>query len=100
MKLGYTILYVKDVKKSLEFWERAFGFSRRMLDEKELYAELDTGATALGFVRQSYVAENIPGGFRAAQNDEAPPPFENPARYTRLGSATPFLTSASMIPSK
>ena len=76
MKLGYTILYVKDVKKSLEFWERAFGLQRRMLDDKGLYAELDTGPTTLAFVTQSYVRDSIPGGFRAPQSDEAPPPFE------------------------
>ncbi len=76
MKLGYTILYVPDVKRSLEFWERAFGLTRRMLDDKGLYAELDTGPTTLSFVAYGYVRDKIPGGFRPAQNDEAPPPFE------------------------
>jgi lactoylglutathione lyase len=76
MKFGYTILYVADVKRSLEFWERAFGLRRRFLHESGTYAELDTGTTALAFVAQAYVREMLPGGFRAAQNDEAPPPFE------------------------
>lgn len=76
MKLGYTILYVTDVKRSLEFWERAFGLSRRMLDDKGLYAELDTGPTTLSFVAQGYIRETLPGGIRPAQTDEAPPPFE------------------------
>ncbi len=76
MTFGYTILYVPDVKRSLEFWERAFGIKRKLLDDKGLYAELDTGATRLAFVVHSYVRETLPGGFRPAQNDEAPPPFE------------------------
>jgi lactoylglutathione lyase len=76
MKLGYTILYVPDVKRSLEFWERAFGLRRRMLDEKNVYAELETGPTTLSFVAHGYIRDTLPGGFRPAQNDEAPPPFE------------------------
>lgn len=26
MQLGYTILYVEDVKRSVDFYQRAFGF--------------------------------------------------------------------------
>jgi lactoylglutathione lyase len=76
MKLGYTIVYVADVKRTAEFWERAFGIKQRSQDEHALYREMDTGAHTLAFVAHSYIRENIPGGFRAAQNDEAPPPFE------------------------
>jgi len=74
-KLGYTIVYVADVKRTAEFWERAFGLKQRSQDH-ELYRELETGAHTLAFVAHSYVRDNVPGGFRAAQNDEAPPPFE------------------------
>lgn len=76
MKLGYTLFYVTDVAKSVAFWERAFGLKRKLLDDKGMYGELDTGDTKLGFVAHSYIKEHLPGGFRAAQNDEAPPPFE------------------------
>lgn len=75
-QLGYTIVYVADVKRTAEFWERAFGIKQRSQDEHPLYREMETGAHTLAFVAHSYVRENIPGGFRAAQNDEAPPPFE------------------------
>ena len=77
MKLGYTIVYVPDVKRTAEFWQRAFGIEQRSKDEHALYREMETGAQTLAFVAHSYVRENIPGGFRPAQNDEAPPPFEN-----------------------
>jgi len=78
MKLGYTLLYVADVKRSVEFWERAFGLERKFIDESGQYAELQAGGGGahLGFVAQEYVRESLPGGFRAPQNDEAPPPFE------------------------
>ena len=31
VKLGYTILYVSDVTKSIEFYETAFGFERKFI---------------------------------------------------------------------
>ena len=74
-KLGYTIVYVRDVKRTADFWERAFGIPQRAADH-ELYREMDTGGHTLAFVAHSYIRDNIPGGFRPAQNDEAPPPFE------------------------
>ena len=77
MKLGYTLLYVTDVKRSIEFWERAFGLERKFIAEGDSYGELQTGGDAhLGFVAQKFIREMLPGGFRAPQNDEAPPPFE------------------------
>ena len=49
MKLKYTILYVEDVPTTLSFYEKAFGFERRMLHESGDYGELDTGSTSLSF---------------------------------------------------
>ena len=49
MKLKYTILYVKDVAKSLEFYQQAFGFETKMLHESGDYGELNTGETTLSF---------------------------------------------------
>ena len=44
MKLGYTILYVSDVEKTVAFYEAAFGLTRRFIHEGG-YAEMDTGET-------------------------------------------------------
>lgn len=49
MQFGYTILYVQDVKSSLDFYEKAFGFRPKFLHESGDFGELDTGATALAF---------------------------------------------------
>lgn len=76
MKLGYTILYVADVARTIAFWERAFGLRRRFVDESGAYGELDTGATALAFVSQGYVRDSLPGGFRATDPAGPPPAFE------------------------
>jgi uncharacterized glyoxalase superfamily protein PhnB len=49
MKFGYTLMFVKDVQKTIEFYEAAFGQRRKFIHENG-YGELDTGATTLGFV--------------------------------------------------
>jgi lactoylglutathione lyase len=60
MRFGYTILYVRDVAASVEFYERAFGLERRLLHESGQYAEMETGATALAFASHDLAAENLP----------------------------------------
>ena len=52
MKYGCTLIYVKDVMETLEFYERAFGFERAFVYEENGvvdYAELKTGEVAIGF---------------------------------------------------
>ena len=77
MRFGYTILYVRDVPASVEFYERAFGLERRLLHESGQYAELETGSTALGFAARELAAESVrelanrePSGFEVCLVDE------------------------------
>lgn len=49
MKLGYTIIYVANVTETVAFYETAFGLPLRFIHESTLYAELETGETALAF---------------------------------------------------
>ncbi|MDG1788521.1 MAG: VOC family protein [Paracoccaceae bacterium] len=49
MKLGYIIIYVSDVPKTVAFYETAFDLKRRFIHESHLYAEMETGSTALAF---------------------------------------------------
>lgn len=49
LKFRYTILYVEDVPATLDFYQRAFGFTTAMLHESGDYGELDTGGTTLSF---------------------------------------------------
>jgi catechol 2,3-dioxygenase-like lactoylglutathione lyase family enzyme len=52
--LGYIIIYVPDVPRTVEFYARAFGVSARFVHESGQYAELETGATALAFADETY----------------------------------------------
>ncbi|MEN8840596.1 MAG: VOC family protein [Octadecabacter sp.] len=65
MKLGYTIIYVANVPDTVTFYETAFGLTRRFVHESNLYAEMETGATALAFAGNE-AAEM--GGFAVRPN--------------------------------
>ena len=58
MRLGYVLIYVPDVAASVAFYEKAFGLSRRFVDDSGQYGEMETGATALGFVAESLAETN------------------------------------------
>jgi lactoylglutathione lyase len=66
--LGYVLLYVEDVEKTLAFYERAFGLSRRFFhdDDGKAYGELETGATRLGFVSHALAADTLGSEVKAA----------------------------------
>ena len=75
MKLGYTIVYVPDVKSTLDFYQRAFGLQTRFLHDSLTYGELETGATTLSFAAEEMHDFN---GTSARPNrpDDLAPGFE------------------------
>jgi lactoylglutathione lyase len=76
LRFGYTILYVSDVAASLDFYERALGQRRRFVHETGQYAELETGATALGLAARELAAASVPGLYRPERRTGAQPTFE------------------------
>jgi lactoylglutathione lyase len=73
--LGYTIVYVVDVPATIAFYEIAFGLKRRFVHESNLYAEMETGATALAFAGEAMADMN---GFEIRKNSagDTPAGFE------------------------
>jgi lactoylglutathione lyase len=63
VKLGYTILYVEDVTKSIVFYESAFDFQRKFITPENDYAELSTGETTLAFAAKTLAHSNLKNGF-------------------------------------
>lgn len=63
IKLAYTILYVQDVTKAIEFYEKAFGFSRKFITPDNDYGELSTGETTLSFASVTLAKSNLKEGF-------------------------------------
>jgi lactoylglutathione lyase len=63
IKFAYTILYVKDVEKTICFYEEAFGFKRKFVAPGNEYGELITGNTTLSFAAISMGQSNLSAGF-------------------------------------
>jgi len=57
MKLSYTILYVANIFETVDFYEKAFGLQRRFIHESGDYAEMETGATTLGFAAHNLATD-------------------------------------------
>ena len=71
MKFGYTIIYVPDVLKTVEFYEKAFGIERGFIHESG-YAEMKTGETKLAF--SSYQLVESHGTVFTKSSRETNPP--------------------------
>ena len=63
IKFAYTILYVQDVERSIAFYEKAFGFTRKFISPDNSYGELSTGETTLSFATSSLANSNLKDGF-------------------------------------
>ena len=70
--LGNVIFYVKDVTKTVEFFEKAFGIQRAFIDPTGHYAQMDTGTTALGFASLELASQNLAKKFREISLKELP----------------------------
>ena len=71
MRFGYTILYVRDVERTVGFYERAFGLTRSFVHASG-YGELETGATRLAFAAFELARSN--GTEFAEPRPDAPAP--------------------------
>lgn len=86
MKLGYILLYVDDVEKTMAFYETAFHLKRGFLTDEKDYGEMVTGDTKLGFVLHTLVETH---GFKYDRMslDKRPPSNE-------IGFVTPDVSAA------
>lgn len=72
VKFGYTILYVSDVTKSIEFYEQSFGFIRKFITPENDYGELETGQTTIAFASTNLGTSNLKKGFIESRLDQKP----------------------------
>jgi catechol 2,3-dioxygenase-like lactoylglutathione lyase family enzyme len=97
MKFGYTIIYVPDVPNSIAFFEAAFGFSKKFVDDSGAYGELDTGETTLSFAAHSLGESNLPQGYVAADSSDKPLGIEIALITDEIESAHQKAVSAGAI---
>jgi len=72
IKFAYTILYVQDVTKAVEFYEKAFGFTRKFVTPDNDYGELSVGETTLSFASTKLAKSNLTDGFTESSLKDKP----------------------------
>ena len=71
VQLGYTIVYVPDVGKTIAFYENAFGLQRGFVHPEGTYGEMATGDTKLAFAALQ-LAEASFGGVQPGSLEQLP----------------------------
>ena len=72
MKYGYTIIYVANVKETMEFYEKAFGFQSKFITPENDYGELISGGTTIAFASIELGNINFKNGFVKTNLSEKP----------------------------
>ena len=74
LRLGYTVYYVPDVRKTVDFYSKAFGLRMRYMHPSGEYAEMETGQTLLAFSGEALVKASLLGDLNYHRNrpDAAP----------------------------
>jgi predicted enzyme related to lactoylglutathione lyase len=72
MKFGYTLFYVDDVEKTMNFYSAAFELERGYLHESKQYGEMISGETKIGFVHHDTASSH---GFRYEKSNLENMPF-------------------------
>ncbi|MCI16958.1 dessication-induced 1VOC superfamily protein, partial [Trifolium medium] len=74
---AYTVVYVKDVAESVDFYAKAFGYSVRRLDESHRWGELESGHTTIAFTPiHQHETDDLTGVVHANRSKQERPPLE------------------------
>ncbi|XP_052187502.1 uncharacterized protein LOC127798171 isoform X2 [Diospyros lotus] len=74
---AYTVVYVKDVAKSIAFYSQAFGYSVRRLEENHKWGELESGQTTIAFTPvHQHETDDITGAVQAPRSYQERNPVE------------------------
>ncbi|WP_394751345.1 VOC family protein [Spongiimicrobium salis] len=72
IQYAYTILYVKDVPETMEFYKKSFGFESKFLSPNKDYGELVSGSTTIAFANLELGNSNFKKGFMESKLKEKP----------------------------
>ena len=72
MKLSYSILYVEDIQKTVEFYQDAFGLKHKFTHESGDYAEMETGDTTLAFCSHALAKDILKTDYVKSSINSAP----------------------------
>ncbi|GMN24262.1 hypothetical protein TIFTF001_000503 [Ficus carica] len=87
-EFGYTVVYVKDVARSMAFYEKAFGFRVRRLDESHRWGELESGQTTIAFTPlHQHETEDLTGTVQTRESGRDRAPIEVCFVYSDVDAA-------------
>tara|TARA_B110001450_G_C17404508_1_gene393133 strand:+ start:238 stop:630 length:393 start_codon:yes stop_codon:yes gene_type:complete len=72
MKYAYTIIYVKNVTETIEFYKRVFGFEQKFVTPENDYGELISGETTIAFASIELGNSNFKQGFEKINKSKDP----------------------------
>ncbi|AZQ58170.1 VOC family protein [Maribacter sp. MJ134] len=72
IQYAYTILYVNDVPRTMEFYKKAFGFEEKFLTPENDYGEILSGTTTIAFANIELGSSNFKKGFMTSSLTEKP----------------------------
>ncbi|WP_312305609.1 VOC family protein [Chryseobacterium sp.] len=72
IKFKYIILYVEDVKQSMNFYKNTFNTEIKFITPEKDYGELITGETTISFASVSLASSNIKEGFLTSKANAKP----------------------------
>ena len=72
MKYGYTIVYVENVKETIEFYKKSFGFQQKFITPENDYGELLSGETTIAFASITLGNSNFKNGFVKSEKTGKP----------------------------
>ncbi|XP_031268187.1 uncharacterized protein LOC116126655 [Pistacia vera] len=85
---AYTVLYVKDVTRSVAFYAKAFGYSVRRLDESHRWGELESGQTTIAFTPlHQHETDDLTGSVQTPKSGSERQPFEVCFAYQDVDAA-------------
>ncbi|GFQ06667.1 hypothetical protein PHJA_002810700 [Phtheirospermum japonicum] len=84
---AYTVVYVKDVVKSIAFYAKAFGYHVRRLDESHRWGELESGQTTIAFTPAKQHETDLTGKVQVPHSDRERNPVEVCFDYSDVDAA-------------
>ncbi|MEM6319603.1 MAG: VOC family protein [Bacteroidota bacterium] len=72
IQYAYTILYVPNVAKAIEFYQKSFGFEQKLLTPEQDYGEVVSGTTTLAFASLELGQSNFKKGFTTSSLEAKP----------------------------
>ena len=72
IQYAYTILYVRNVSETMEFYKKAFGFEQKLLTPENDYGEIVSGSTTIAFANLELASTNFKKGFQISSMTEKP----------------------------